>query len=111
MAKLFDISKALNAAESNGTGETFRGLIEELHEAILQPDPAGGWSRPMRDDETIREYVEATLPSDEHVRQTCQFLDLTYEREEIIKDRCWTVFQMRQRERERMLERDERRVR
>jgi hypothetical protein len=48
----------------------------------------------MRDDETIREYVEATLPSDQHLRQSCRSLDIPYDREQIVRERCWTVFQM-----------------
>ena len=51
----------------------------------------------------------ATLPSEKYLRQSCLFLDIPYDRDQIIRDRCWTVFQMRRRKQ--MLEREERRVR
>ena len=60
MAKLFDFSKVLKTSR-NGDDGPLDDLIDEVVRSTNQPDPAGGWSRSMRDDETIREYVEAIL--------------------------------------------------
>lgn len=74
MANFYSFFEAFKASE-NGDDGPLNELTARIVADINRPDIIGP-VRPMREDEDVRAYVEATMPSEEHLRQRCRFLGI-----------------------------------